>query len=105
VSQTRIKRRLPAFEVIDFDEGSFTDRGEKVYKTCRIVFKPLLGPPYKKVFQCDPGIGITEEWIEETIQGSLAALHKDYPWEIFEVVRHKPNDIVIEYSGTKGIVQ
>ena len=104
MSQTRIKKRLPEFEVTDFQEGTLTERGEKVYKTLRIRFRPMFGLPYTKVFQCDPGIGITEEWIEDTVKGCLEALDKDYPMDQFKTVRHRPNDISFEYIGSKGTV-
>jgi hypothetical protein len=104
MSQTRIKHRIPAMEVVDFVEGSTTERGEKVYKSLRITFKPCFGAPYVKVFQCDPGIGITEEWIEDTVLGCMEALAKDYPMDAFNIVRIKPNDISFEYSGTRGVV-
>jgi hypothetical protein len=105
MSQTRIKNPLPLHEVVDFEEGAFTERGEKVYKSCRITFKPLFGNPMTRTFKCDPGIGITEEWIEDTIAGCLSALAKDYPMDAFKVTRKQPNDILFEYEGTKGPIQ
>jgi hypothetical protein len=105
VSQTRIKKRIPAFDIVEFFEGATTERGEKVYKTMRVTLKPLIGFPITKVLTCDQGIGITEEWIEDTIKGVFEALDKDYPMDQFKLVRHKPNDVSFEYAGTKGVVQ
>lgn len=104
MSQSRVKKRLPEFEVVDFIEGVTTERGEKVYKSLRISFKPCFGNPYVKVFQCDPGIGITEEWIEDTVKGCMEAMAKDYPMDSFNIVRHKINDVSFEYSGSRGVV-
>jgi hypothetical protein len=104
MSQAHIKRRLAQMEVIDFVEGSTTERGEKVYKSLRITFRPCFGSPYIRVFQCDKGIGITEEWIEDTIKGCMEALAKDYPMDSFSLVRIKSNDIAFNYAGTRGVV-
>ena len=103
MSQSSIKRRLPAFDVVEFFEGATTERGEKVYRNMRVTFKPFGVPQeIKRVISCDKGIGITEEWIEETIQGLTEALEKDYPNDVFKIVRHAPNDIEFEYAGSRG---
>ena len=95
---------LTVYEPVDFTEESTTERGERVYKFMKIEFYPFGRPPIVRVLTCDKGIGITEEWIEETIQGGLAALAKDYPQDEYKVVRVKTNHILIEYAGTKGPV-
>jgi hypothetical protein len=105
VSQSKIKSRIPAFDVVEFSEDSYTERGERVYKTMRVTLKPLFDRPFVKVLRCDKGIGITEEWIEDTIKGLWQALDRDYPTDEFRLVRHAPNDVSFEYCGTKGAVQ
>jgi len=90
---------------VEFSDESFTERGEKVFKTLELGFKPFgSAMEIKRVLACDKGIGITEEWIEETVKGCLEALAKDYPFDAFRVVRHKPNQISFEYAGTRGVV-
>src|SRR5208283_2887393 len=102
VSQTRIKRRLPAMEAVEFSGDVWTERGERVYKTLRITLKPRVGFAVCKVLQCENAIGITEEWIEDTIVGCFDALEKDYPADDFKLIVHRPNDVSIEYCGSKG---
>lgn len=104
MSQTRIKRRIAEFDVVEFSPDSYTERGERVYKNMRVTLKPLFDAPFVKVIQCDKGIGITEEWIEDTIKGLWSALERDYPTDEFRLVRHSPNDVSFEYAGTKGVV-
>lgn len=102
MSQTQIKRRLPQYEAVEFSTESYTERGERVYKTLRISFKPRFDMLVVRVLKCDPQTGITEEWIEDTIVGCFDALAKDYPDDDFRLVVHRPNDVSIEYSGPKG---
>ena len=97
-------RRLTVYEPVDFSEESTTERGERVWKTLKIEFHPFGRPPIVRVITCDKGIGITEEWIEDTIQGASAALKKDYPMDEYTVERVKPNHIIFKYSQTKGPV-
>jgi hypothetical protein len=104
VSQTRIKRRIKDFDVVEFSEESTTERGEKVYQNMEVTFHPFGLSSIKRVISCDKGIGITAEWIEDTIQGCLEALHKDYPQDVFKVVRHQPNQVSFEYVGARGVV-
>ena len=104
MSQSKIKRGVPAFDVVEFSPDSYTERGERVYKVMRVTLKPCFDKPVVKVIQCDKGIGITEEWIEDTIKGVFAALDKDYPMDDFKLVRHAPNDVSFEYAGAKGPV-
>ena len=90
---------------VEFSDDSFTERGERVYKTLRITFHPFgLPNPIERVITCEKGIGITEEWIEDTIKGCLEALEKDYPTDSFVVERTKPNDIRFVYAGARGVV-
>lgn len=105
MSQSKVRHRIPSFDVVEFFEGATTERGEKLYRNMRVTFKPFGYPEeIKRVICCDKGIGITEEWIEETIAGLSEALEKDFPQDVFEIVRHKPNDIEFRYSGAKGVV-
>jgi hypothetical protein len=97
-------KRLTIYEPVDFSEDSFTERGERVYKNMKLELHLFGRPPMVRVITCDTGIGITEEWIEDTITGAVKALEKDYPQDQFKVVRVKGNHILIEYAGTKGRV-
>lgn len=94
-------KRITAYEPIEFSDDSFTERGERVWKTLRIEF------PWQNVdrfLKCDKGIGITEEFIEDTIKGCLEALQKDFPLETFSVTRVKPNWIRFDQSGTRWLL-
>jgi hypothetical protein len=91
-------------EFVDFDEEATTERGEKVYKSLEVIFKPLGGFPLRKILKCDTGIGITEEFIEDTIIGCMKALEIDFPNDLFKVIRLKPNQIVFQYVGARGLV-
>lgn len=102
MSQQKIKRRMQEFDVVEFSDECWTERGERVYKTLRINLKPQFDLPVTKVIQCEKGIGMTEEWIEETLQGCFAALDRDYPMDDFKLIVHRPNDVSIEYAGPKG---
>jgi hypothetical protein len=90
--------------VPEIDEA-FTERGERVYKTLEITVYPPDFNPVRKVIQCERGVGFTEEWIEDTIQGALQALAKDFPNDVYKVNRLKPNQISLEYAGVQGLVQ
>ena len=92
-------------EIVPIKEGARTERGERVYTYLEIVVYPPAANPIKRVLQADPGIGMTEEYIEDTIQGCLAALKKDFPNDVYRVVRVKPNVIRFEYTGVAGLVQ
>jgi hypothetical protein len=92
-------------EIVAFEPGASTERGEKVYRTLEITVFPPAAAPLKRVIQADPGLGFTEEWIEETIQGGLENLRKDFPNDVYKVVRVKPNQIRLEYAGVAGLVQ
>ena len=92
-------------EVVPFSDESLTERGERVYKTLEIAAFPPGATPLKRVIQADPGMGFTEEWIEETIQGGLENLRKDFPNDVYRVVRVRPNQIRLEYAGVAGMVQ
>jgi hypothetical protein len=102
MSQTRIKRRIPAMEAVEFSTDCWTERGERVYKTLRISLKPRFDVAITKIIQCDKQVGMTEEWIEDTLQGCFAALERDYPDDDFKLIVHKPNDVTIQYAGPKG---
>ena len=102
MSQTKIKRRITTFEAVEFSTETWTEHGERVYKTLRVTMKPQFGIPIVKVLQCDPQTGITEEWIEDTIVGCFDALERDYPTDDFKLIVHRPNDVSIEYCGPKG---
>lgn len=97
-------KRLTVYQPTEFSSDTWTERGERVYKVLRITFKPQFGPPIVRVIACDKQVGITEEWIEDTLVGAFEALEKDYPADKFELDVHKPNDVTIRYSGMKGMV-
>ena len=94
--------RIP--EIVPFSDEQFTERGERVYTMLQITVTPAGCNPIKKVIEADPGMGFTEEWIEDTIVGALEKLELDFPNDVFEIVRHKPNVIALEYKGARGLV-
>lgn len=98
-------RFLTTYEPQEFSDDSYTERGEKVYKTLRVVVRPLGAPPVERVLTCDKGVGITEEWIEDTISGCEKALEKDFPADRFQLLRHSPNDVEFLYAGVRGAIQ
>jgi hypothetical protein len=100
-----MKRRIQAFDVVPFEEGSTTERGEKVYKCFEVVLMPLFGDPIKRVITLPEGVGITEEWIEDTIIGMQKALEKDFPHDRYELKRLAPNRVKFEYAGSRGPLQ
>lgn len=91
-------------EIVEFSDDAFTERGEKVYKTLEMTVNIFGGTPIKRVVRADDGIGFTEEWIEETVQGALEQLKKDFPNDVYRVLRLRPNQIVFEYAGVTGLV-
>lgn len=93
-------KRITAYEPVEFSDDSYTERGERVWKTLRIDF-PFSN--VNRVLTCDKGIGITEEFIEDTIKGCLEALQKDFPLETFSVTRVKPNHIRFDQAGWRTI--
>jgi len=97
-------KRLTVYEPVDFSEDSFTERGERVWKTLKIEVHAFGRPPLSRVLKCDRGIAITEEWIEGTIKDGFAALKRDFPMDEFTVERVKPNHIIFKYKQTKGPV-
>lgn len=102
MSQTRIKHRLQPLEVLEFSEDSWTERGERVWKTLKITCHiEGLPEPIERVLACSPELGITEPFIEDTVAGALAALARDYPHAIFEVERPVPNHIVLRWAGVR----
>lgn len=94
-------KRLTYFEPVEFSDESLTERGERVYTTLRITTLPPSSKSVSRTIKADKGLGFTEEWIEETVQGCLQALEKDFPAAQFKVVRTKPNDIRLEYAGVR----
>jgi hypothetical protein len=92
-------------EIVPFKEDSFTERGERVYSHLEVTMVPPIGKPVQNVIKADPGIGFTEEYIEDFIKDGLAALEKDFPSYEFKVVKVKPNQIRLEYAQFKGRVQ
>jgi hypothetical protein len=92
-------------EIVEFQEGAETERGEKVYSTLEMTVFPPAANPIHRVIRAEKGIGFTEEWIEETVQGALDALKVDFPNDAYKVVRVKPNQIRLEYAGVTGMVQ
>lgn len=97
-------KRLTIYEPVEFSEDSYTERGEKVYKTMEVVFVPPAGERIRRVIECPTGIGITEEYIEQTILGCLEALEKDFPNDQYHAVRVAPNRVRFEYAGVRGVV-
>lgn len=91
-------KRITIYDPVEFSDDSFTERGERVWKTLRIE---LPWRNLNRVIKCDKGIAITEEFIEDTIKGCLEALEKDFPFETYSVVRVKPNHIRFELSGSR----
>lgn len=102
MSQARIKRRFIPMEVIDFSEDSWTDRGERVFKTLRVTcVMEVVNQSIDKVIACDNGLGMNETFIEDTIQGALAGLSIDFPHAEFAIERPLPNHIIFRWSGTR----
>jgi hypothetical protein len=84
-----------------------TEQGEPVYEFMEITAYPPGLDPIKRVLYPDRRadcIGFTESFIEETVAGALKALERDFPEDIYEAVRHRPNVISLEYKGVKGPV-
>lgn len=98
-------KRLIIHEPVEFSDDSYTERGERVYKTMEFTLTYPGKNPIVRVVNCPKGIGITEEYIEDTIQGCLKALALDYPDDVYEVIRNAPNRILFNYVGFRGIVQ
>jgi hypothetical protein len=99
------KVRFVIPEVVEFSDDSTTERGEKIYKHLEITLHSFGETPIRRVIKADAGLGFTEEYIEETIQGGLKALEADYPNYKFRVVRDKPNQIRLVYDGVRGVLQ
>lgn len=84
-----------------------TERGEPVYEYLEITAHPPGIDPIKRVIYPDHRAdcaGFTEGFIEETVAGALQALARDFPDDIYEPVRIRPNVIALEYKGAKGPV-
>ena len=91
-------------EVVPFREEQYTERGERVYTSMQITLVYPTGNTYRRIIDADRGMGFTEEYIEETIEGGLKALERDFPDDEYEVERKKPNVIVLKWARTKGKV-
>jgi hypothetical protein len=92
-------------QLVPAKEGTLTERGEKIYRSLDITLKFPDGGEFKRVIQPDhQAIGFTEEWIEDTIAGCLKNLELDFPQDIYQVVRLRPNQIEFHYAGSKGRV-
>ena len=107
--KNRTKREIAGYihvvpDVVPFEGEQFTERGERVYTVLTITANIPGIDPIKKVIEADPGMGFTEEWIEDTIQDGLKGLALDFPDDEYYAVRHKPNVIALEYKGAKGPV-
>lgn len=84
--------------------GVTTERGEKVYTALEIILVYPDQTRTKKVLVPDEGLGFTEEWIEETIQGCLEGLKRDFPDDVYRAVKDAPNKIRFVWVGPKGLV-
>jgi hypothetical protein len=99
-----VAKYLSIPEIIPFKDDSFTERGERVYTHLDVTVVYANRRSFHKVVKADKGIGFTEEWIEDTCQKGIEALERDFPDDVYKVVKVKPNVIRFEYVGPKGMV-